>query len=143
MPSRYFGPVFTETGQSRVGLAHDMRENETRYTPNEVRARLRQDPTRDNRTAAVHAVTSEVGAWTSRLSPKNAHELGRSADRLPSAVFWYVRGHSNDDIGRRLRPLGGAWDAELALNVATFLIAAILNERTVASTARTLRSDAN
>ena len=112
-----------------------MPQVETRFTAEEVLARLRQDPTREHRTAAVHAAASEVSAWTSRMAPDTARELGRTADRLPSAVFWYVQGRSNDDIGRRLRPLGGAWDAELALNVATFLIAGVLNEGTTRATA--------
>jgi len=99
------------------------------YTPEEVRRRLREDPTRDPRTAEVLAAASEVSSWTSRLHPRTADELGRTADRLPSAVFWYVQGRPRHEIGRRLRPLGGEWDADLALDVACFLIAAVLNER--------------
>jgi hypothetical protein len=99
------------------------------YTPEEVFSRLRQDPSSDGRTAEVLAAASDVSAWTSRLDPQTADELGRTADRLPSAVFWYVQGRPRDEIGRRLRPLGGIWDADLALEVASFLIASVLNER--------------
>lgn len=98
------------------------------FTPEEVFARLRQDPNRDGRTAQVLDAASDIGSWTNRLDPKTADELGRTADRLPSAVFWYVQGRTRDEIGRWLRPLGGAWDADLALEVASFLIASVLNE---------------
>jgi hypothetical protein len=99
------------------------------YTPEEVFSRLRQDPSSDSRTAEVLAAASDISAWTSRLDPQTSDELGRTADRLPSAVFWYVQGRPRDEIGRLLRPLGGVWDADLALEVASFLIASVLNER--------------
>jgi hypothetical protein len=112
-----------------------MPELSTRFTPEEVLERLRQDPRANRRTAEVHDAAAQVGLWTSRIDPDTERDLGRTADRLPSAVFWYVQGRTNDDIGRRLRPLGGAWDAELALEVATVLIAGVLNERTASATA--------
>ena len=54
-------------------------------------------------------------------------DLGRTATRLPTVVFWYRQGVSLADIGRRLSPFGGAWDANRALDAATSLIADVLN----------------
>jgi hypothetical protein len=105
-----------------------------RFTPEEVSARLQQNPTLDVRTQLVHAAASEVSAWTSRLDPDTARDLGRTADRLPTAVFWYVQGRRREDIGPLLRPLGGVWDADFAIEVASFLIASVLNERGVYAT---------
>jgi hypothetical protein len=42
-------------------------------------------------------------------------------------VLWYRQGVPLHEIGRRLSPLGGAWDADHALDVATMLIARALN----------------
>jgi hypothetical protein len=100
-----------------------------RFTPTEVRARLRQDPGLDRRTAEVHAMAARTGLWADRLHPDTALELGRSAERLPSVVFWFARGLAPEAIGRRLGIFSGAWDAEVALEVAACLIAAVLNER--------------
>ena len=113
----------------RLLLTHDPELEANRYTYCEVRCLLRQDPTGDARTAAVHATASDVGSWTALLGENTAHELGRGAERLPSAVFWFVQGRSMNDIGQRLRPLGGPWDAEYAIDVACTLIAEVLNKR--------------
>ena len=55
-------------------------------------------------------------------------ELGRAATRLPTVVYWYRQGISAHEIGRRLSPFGGTWDAEHALAVAAALIAYVLNQ---------------
>ena len=107
----------------------------TTYTPEEVRLRLGDERADDPRTAAVHAIAAQTGVWTGRMAHHQAHDLGRAAGRLPSVVFWYCQGVSLEEIGQRLSPLGGPWDAERALNVATALIAETLNRRTRADLA--------
>jgi hypothetical protein len=97
------------------------------YTAAEVLQRLQVDRADDPRTAAVHAAAAQIGVWSSLLSERVAYELGRSAQRLPTVVYWYRQGVSPCEIGRRLSPLGGAWDANRALNEAAALIAQALN----------------
>jgi hypothetical protein len=98
-----------------------------RYTAAEVQARLRQDPAGEPRTAAVHAAAAETGIWMSLLDTETAFELGRAAARLPSVVFWFVQGRPAADVGRDLHPFGGTFDAEHALETASWLIATALN----------------
>jgi len=115
----------------------------TPYTTLEVRRRLRQSPAACLRTAAVHAAASDVGAWTSLLDRRTAYELGRAADRLPTVVFWFCRGRRLDEIGRGLTPFGSTWDGDHAVEVASALIARLLNQRPAAyvpSSARHTRS---
>jgi hypothetical protein len=50
-------------------------------------------------------------------------------------VFWYRQGIAPCEIGRRLSPLGGAWDANRALAAAAALIAEALNHGDVATQA--------
>jgi hypothetical protein len=97
------------------------------YTAGEVRQRLQVDHDGDARTTAVHAVASMTGIWSSPLPDRLAFDLGRAANRLPSVVFWYSQGLSEQEIGRRLSPFGTAWDADRALDAATTLIAQALN----------------
>jgi hypothetical protein len=98
------------------------------YSPEEVRMRLQAHELTDPRTAAVHAAAAHTGLWSSLVSDKIALELGRAATRLPSIVHWYRQGVSAHEIGRRLSPFGGAWDADRALTVAAALIAYTLNQ---------------
>jgi hypothetical protein len=98
------------------------------YSPEEVRLRLQQEELSDPRTAAVHAAAARTGLWSSLASDQVAAELGRAATRLPSVVYWYRQGVSAHEIGRRLSPFGGAWDADHALAVAAALIAYVLNQ---------------
>ena len=97
------------------------------FTPEEVRQRLLLDYTAHPRTAAVHTAAARSGIWSGLLPDEAAFELGRAAHRLPTIVFWHSQGVPPCEIGRRLSPFGGAWDAERALSVATALIAAVLN----------------
>jgi hypothetical protein len=97
------------------------------YSPREVRQRLKQADARHPRTLAVHDAAARTGIWSSLLPEKLAFELGRPATRLPSIVLWYRQGVPLHEIGRRLSPLGGAWDADRALDVAAMLIAKALN----------------
>jgi len=97
------------------------------FTPEEVRERLRQDGAADPRTAAVHGAAAQTGLWSSLLPDKLAFELGRTASRLPTIVLWYRQGVPPNEIGRRLSPMGGAWDADRAIDVAMLLIATALN----------------
>ena len=97
------------------------------YTPQEVRCRLQVDRPDDARTAAVHAIAALTGTWASDVPERIAFDLGRAAARLPSIVYWYRQGLSEHEIGRRISPLGGAWDADRALDAAATLIAAALN----------------
>jgi hypothetical protein len=97
------------------------------FTPHEVRLRLQQANAGHPRTQAVHAVAARTGVWSSLLPDRAAFDLGRAANRLPTIVLWYRQGVPLHEIGRRLSPLGGAWDADHALDVATMLIARALN----------------
>jgi hypothetical protein len=98
------------------------------YTPEEVRLRLlQQGDASHSRTAAVHDVAARTGVWFGLLPDTVAFELGRAATRLPTIVYWYRQGVPSHEIGRRLSPLGGAWDADRALEVAAALIATALN----------------
>jgi hypothetical protein len=98
------------------------------FTPEEVRLRLLEpDEAGHTRTAVVHAAAARTGIWFSLLPDKAAAELGRAASRLPTIVYWYRQGVSPNEIGRRLSPMGGAWDADRALEVAAVLIATALN----------------
>jgi hypothetical protein len=97
------------------------------FTPEEVRLRLQLDSAADPRTAAVHAAAAQCGIWSSLLPEKVAFDLGRSASRLPTIVYWYRQGIPPHEIGRRLSRFGGAWDADRAMDVAAELIARALN----------------
>ena len=98
------------------------------YSPEEVRLRLQTDELADPRTAAVHAAAARTALWSGLVSDKVAADLGPAANRLPTIVLWYRQGVSAHEIGRRLSPFGGAWDADHALAVAAALIAYILNQ---------------
>jgi len=98
------------------------------YSPEEVRLRLTQDELADPRTAAVHTAAAHTGLWSTLASDQVTAELGRAATRLPTVVYWYRQGISAHEIGRRLSPFGGTWDAEHALAVAAALIAYVLNQ---------------
>jgi hypothetical protein len=97
------------------------------FSAKEVRNRLGDQRADDPRTLAVHAAAARTSLWSSQLPDKLALDLGRTASRLPSVVYWYRQGVSLHDIGRRLSGFGGAWDAERALDVAAALIAEALN----------------
>ena len=105
------------------------------FSAEEVRQRLRADTCNDPRTQAVHAAAARTGVWSSRLSDRLAFDLGRAAHRLPSVVYWYSQGVPATEIGRRLSPFGGEWDAERALMVAATLIAGLLNAGDIAGKA--------
>ena len=98
------------------------------YSSEEVRLRLQTDELVDPRTAAVHAAAARTALWSGLVSDKVAADLGPAANRLPTIVLWYRQGVSPHEIGRRLSPFGGAWDADHALAVAAALIAYILNQ---------------
>jgi hypothetical protein len=97
------------------------------FTAEEVRQRLQIDRVDHPRTAAVHAAAARTSLWSDRLPERVAFDLGRTAGRLPTVVFWYRQGVSTHEIGRRLSPFGGSWDADRALNAAAALIAQALN----------------
>jgi hypothetical protein len=97
------------------------------YTVKEVRQRLQVNLDGDLRTAAVHTAAAMTGVWSSAVPDRMAFDLGRSAGRLPSVVFWYRQGLSPCEIGRKLSPFGTQWDAERALDAAASLIAQALN----------------
>jgi hypothetical protein len=102
------------------------------YSPREVRARLREDPSsREPRTAAVHAAAAEIGAWMHLLPQEAAREdhLGLAASRLPTVVFWFCRGMQPQEIGRRLTPFGESCYGNRAIDAASTLIAELLNRR--------------
>jgi hypothetical protein len=105
------------------------------YTAREVRERLLMAAPDDPRTAAVHAAAARTGVWLSALSDSLALDLGRAASRLPTIVFWYSQGVPAREIGQRLSPFGSEWDAERALEVATTLIASVLNRGDLATLA--------
>src|SRR6516162_1513527 len=101
-----------------------------RYSTREVRLRLQPGKSLEGaRTLAVHVAAAQVGSWM-RLLPNDAareHNLGLAAGRLPSVVFWFRAGHSAEQIGRRLTPLGESCYGDRAINAACALIATLLN----------------
>jgi hypothetical protein len=115
------------SSKSRLPLPRLLAQRET-FTPAEVRLRLQQDEAAHPRTAAVHAAAARTALWSALLPDKVAYDLGRTSTRLPTVVFWYCQGVSAHEIGRRLSAFGGAWDADRALDVASALIAHILNQ---------------
>lgn len=124
---------FSISSESRPGLRRLLGKfSQTRtaptYSADEVRLRLTQNELTQPRTAAVHEVAARTGLWSTLASDQVAAELGRAATRLPTIVYWYRQGISAHEIGRRLSPFGGAWDADHALAVAAALIAYVLNQ---------------
>jgi hypothetical protein len=102
----------------------------SRYTATEVRALL--DPQAGEvteRRRSVLATAAVPSGWTGYLRERDAAELGRVAERLPTILFWHRAGHSTEEIGRRIGLLGGPGRAERALQVAAGCIAARLNDR--------------
>jgi hypothetical protein len=97
------------------------------FTSEEVRQRLQVDAAADERTAMVHAAAAQTGIWSSHVSDRLAFDLGRTASRLPTVVYWFRQGIPSHEIGRRLSAFGGAWDADRALDAAAGLIAQALN----------------
>ena len=98
------------------------------FTPEEVRQRLRHADSVHPRTVAVQTAAARTAVWSALLPDNVAFDLGPAGRRLPSVVFWHSQGVSLEDIGRRLSRFGGAWDAERAIDVASQLIAHMLNE---------------
>ena len=105
------------------------------YTAEEVLQRLRSIDSDDPRTAAVQSAVSQTAAWPALLPESTARDLGPAASRLPTVVFWYGRGADFADIGRRLSPLGGAWDGQRAVVAACRLVAQLLNRTRAHSSA--------
>jgi hypothetical protein len=99
-------------------------------TSAEIRAYLRSErPPDGTRAEAVLVAAADVSAWM-RLLPADAsreHKLGLAAARLPSVVYWFRRGCSAEDIGRRLTPFGEASYGNRAIDAACALIAQRLN----------------
>jgi hypothetical protein len=120
-------PLSSVTSKSRFSLPRLLAQRAT-FTPEEVRQRLRQTAAADRRTAAVHTAAARTSVWSALLPDKVARDLGRTSSRLPSVVFWYSQGVALHEIGRRLSAFGGVWDADRALDVASALIAHILNQ---------------
>ena len=102
-----------------------------RYTAREVRRQLRRNaPESDERWRAVLDTAAVPGAWLDYLGEREARELGRLADRLPTVVFLCASGASSEEI---LQRVGGwsTWGVERALDAAARCIAARLNDRGV------------
>jgi hypothetical protein len=97
------------------------------FTAAEVRQRLHSEDLSDTRTGAVHAAAARTSVWSDGAGRFDSFDLGRTAGRLPTVVFWYRQGLSCHEIGRRLSTFGGAWDAHRAIDVAAELIARALN----------------
>ena len=118
----------TSSKPRRILLRLLAARNSNNFTVEEVRQRLRNGSADEPRTAIVQAAASRTGVWSARLTKQLHAELGRTAERLPTIVFWYRQGMSASEIGRRLSLFGDAWDAERALEVAAALIARSLND---------------
>ncbi len=118
-------------------------EDAARYTASDVRSLL--DPSApdshttvaatdadsdslEERRDAVLEVAARPSAWTDRLGPRRAWELGRLADRLPSIVALYSRGTPIEEIGRREGCLT-TYTVERALDIACACIAELMNSR--------------
>ena len=101
-----------------------------RYTAAEVLALLGPEPIGPaDRRQAVLATAAVPSSWTGNITGRDAWELGRVADRLPTILFWHRGGLSPDEIGRRIGLFGGPWRARRALEIAAACIAARLNDR--------------
>ena len=122
------------SSKSRHALPRLLSQRNT-FTAAEVRQRLRLNGPGDARTAAVHAAASMTAVWSGLLSERTAFDLGRTATRLPTVVYWYCQGVPMHEIGRRLTPFGGPWDADRALDVAAALIAHAMNRGYIAEVA--------
>ena len=118
-------------------------EGAARYTASDVRTLL--DPSAPDthappamadadsgslkeRRDTVLEVAARPSTWTDRLGRRQAWELGRLADRLPTIVALYTRGTPLEEIGRREGCLSTS-TVERALDVACACIAAALNAR--------------
>lgn len=122
-------PQLSISSKSRFSLPRLLaRHQHPSFTPEEVRQRLRLGEAAHPRTAAVHAAASQTAIWSALLPENLARDLGAGGRKLPSVVFWHRQGLSLEDIGRRLSPFGGPWDADRAIATASALIAHILNE---------------
>ena len=100
------------------------------YTADEVRALLDpQTVAAEERQQAVLDAAAVPSSWTGYVRPRDARELGRVAERLPTILHWYRSGLPLEEIGRRLGPFGGPARARRALEVAASCIAARLNAR--------------
>src|ERR1700738_2340676 len=121
-------PTESRLNQGLRRLVGKLPRTTSKYSPEEVRLRLQEDTLSDPRTAAVHAAAARTAHWSCLVSDQVASDLGPAARRLPTIVHWYRPGGTPHEIGRRLSPFGGAWDADHALAVAAALIAYILNQ---------------
>jgi len=99
------------------------------YSAEEVRQRLRESDLLDPRTASVHTAASRTAVWSALLPERVARDLGAASNRLATVVFWHAQGMPLEEIGRRISRFGGAWDADRAIDVASALIAYVLNEK--------------
>lgn len=122
------------SSKSRLALPRLLPQRNS-FTAEEVRQRLRLNCPGDARTAAVHTAAAMTAIWSSLLPDRQAFDLGRTATRLPTVVYWYSQGVPMPEIGRRLSPFGGAWDADRALDVAAALIAHAMNRGYIAEVA--------
>ena len=118
-------------------------EGAARYTASDVRSLLdpsARDPLAptaasdaaedrlEERCDTVLEIAARPSAWTDRLGRRQAWELGRLADRLPSIVSLYARGTPIEEIGRREGCLT-TYTVERALDVACACIAEVLSSR--------------
>jgi uncharacterized protein CbrC (UPF0167 family) len=71
-------------------------------------------------------VATVPGDWLAHLDEREAWQLGRLADRLPTLVYWHSVGVGLEEM---LARAGGwsTWRFERALDVACGCIAAYLN----------------
>jgi hypothetical protein len=100
-----------------------------RYTAGEVSHLLHPDARgSDRRRQAVLEAAAVPSAWLAHLDRREACELGRLAERLPTIVFLHASGSSPEQIAQRVGGWG-AWGVERALDVAARCIAERLNRR--------------
>ncbi len=103
-------------------------DRSAQFTATEVRSLLSPDvPGSTQRRQATLATVAVTSAWLEYLGKREARELGRLAERLPSIVYLYAAGAALEEI---LRRVGGwsTWRVERALDAACACIAACLNE---------------
>ncbi len=100
------------------------------FTAREVRCLLHPATAAaaDDRQQAVLATAAQPGAWMDRLGKRDAWELGRLGERLPSLISLYSSGASLDEIRARLGTWS-TWEIGHAIDVACGCIAGRLNDR--------------
>jgi hypothetical protein len=95
------------------------------FTAREVRQLLCAVPS-EPRGQAVARCAARLDSWLPP-EPHRIHCPYHAWQHLPRIIFWYGRGESPEEIGRRIASFGTAWGVERALDTACARMADALN----------------